>query len=259
MALRIKKARKTIIKHHKIFDAVTKHLNNTNIIIDIGCAFGENLVTFNKLDFQKYIGIDSNIEAHNMAFQSYLYEVLNYPEGDIKGTSDDEWYDLQSLNLEDWLLEESFSEYYKEFKLKYFFLIDDVKGDIRNYKLKELFFDLIIFSNVLHFIEVEKAISKIMPKIYDGLTLGGICYLSFKSLSKVKKLTSEWELLNNKLKYEKVDEASYKRLGNINESEVYHLYSEADIAAVKEVFDDVILLDDSKGSSSVHFIGKKYI
>ena len=169
-----------------------------NWALDIGCEKGTQLYPFIDFGFSKLIGIDINPSYKYKTFNSFLQDRNDYKQFTIKNGVQ---HNLRDKYKSDLYWKINFPEMYKLYDSKFEFIFDKYQGNIINYFIKENSFDLIIASNVLHFLDPETEDIQ-LKKLTDGLKERGIIYISVNQFEKTNfsnNLNVEVEVLNDEV------------------------------------------------------------
>ena len=163
-----------------IIKDIQEYLKDNASILDIGCKLGNTIFPF--IDFNPLIlvGIDKDEFNLNHVFRNFLLDRNNYKRyTTVNGLQIDLKNEFKSVDY--W--ENIFPEFARLFKDKFNFVIDSHKGDINNYSIPSVTYDVIIASNVLHFLKPDEQ-NLAIENIVDGAKIGGKIFISVSSYEK---------------------------------------------------------------------------
>lgn len=159
-----------------------KYLTDNCQILDIGCELGNQLFPFVDFKPKLLVGIDNNEFYLKHIFRNFLMDRNDYQKivkknGKLINLHDEDKPVKYWKNL--------FPEQAKIFEDKFRFIIHEYDGRIENYSIDEDKYDIIIVSNVLHFLE-PNLVEKVIKKIISGTKKGGKIYISINQSEKYK-------------------------------------------------------------------------
>ena len=231
------------MKEHYIHKRIRRFIKNEmNSVLDVGCQYGSALFPFEEKKFIEITGIDCNEEIGKYIFIEYLSSKRGYPSHIKIGNKN---WQVDDVNLTNEIARKYFEDDYQEFIKKFEFIFDNEKGRIENFDLRERSYDIIIFSQILHFFE-EEDVRLVVEKAYECLKSNGFIYFDFYTEDRVKKGDFGYQYISENVFIET----------NVQKRK-YYLLRHSFIKELENMFSNTIEIEDNETRANKVFVGIK--
>lgn len=222
----------------RINSFITKEMDS---VIDVGCSVGSALFPFLERGFSVIKGIDCDESLNDYIFVEYLSSLKAYPQNLKIGGK---LVSVIDPNLTNQVAKKYYQEEYKEFRKKFDFLFHKEKGKVEEYLFLENSFDIIILSQVLHFIRNDKVLS-IIDRLINALKDNGFIYIDFYTCERLKNGDFGYKFISNNIFEE-------NRTGRF-----YHLLPIEFINLIRSKFSKTVEIEDKDTRGNIVFVGWK--
>ena len=211
-------------------------------VLDVGCQYGSALFPFEEKNFKIITGIDCDEEIGDYIFVEYLSSKKDYPSHIKLG---DKIWRTNDPYLTNKIAKKHRESEYLNFKKRFEFIIDNEKGKIENFDLTKRSYDIIIFSQILHFF-AENQIKEIIEKGLKCLKNEGFIYFDFYTEDSVKKGDIGYEYVSDNVF---IETAEKRRK--------YYLLRHSFIEEIRSMFSKTIDIENNETRACKIFIGNK--